>query len=154
VDAAFGGFDLRDVFAYRAFLTAHARALPGAEERMRRLSFAGMLPPRTPLLAADLAALGGVMPRRLPLPAGDDAAAWGTLYVVEGSRLGGAMLARAVPAALPAAYLGAVHPPGQWRAIRAAIDRAGVGQDADFEDRMVAGALQTFALYAAASRSG
>ncbi|WP_235532886.1 hypothetical protein [Sphingomonas sp. Leaf412] len=146
MDAAFGGYDLSDEAGYRAFLIAHARALPAAERRMRTLPFARDLPARTPLLAADLAALGEAMPAPLPFPDADEGAAWGTLYVVEGSRLGGAMLARAVPAGWPAAYLGAVHAPGQWRAIRAAIDAA----DGD-PDAMVAGALATFDLYARAA---
>ena len=152
VDAAFGGFDLAGPADYRAFLTAHARALPAAEARMRSLAFARTLSPRTPLLAADLATLGEAMPAALPLAEGDDAAAWGTLYVVEGSRLGGAMLARGVPADWPASYLRAVHPPGQWRAIRAATDAAAANRDGEWHERLVAAALETFALYAAAAR--
>ena len=146
VDAAFGGYDLSDAADYRAFLIAHARALPVAERRMRALPFARGLPERTPLLAADLAALGMAMPAPLSFPDAGEAAAWGTLYVVEGSRLGGAMLARALPADRPAAYLRAAHGPGQWRAIRAAIDAARCDPDA-----VVAGALATFDLYARAA---
>ena len=148
MDAAFGGYALDDRAGYAAFLTAHARALPAAEARMATLPFAATLAMRTPLLAADLAALGLAVPPALPLPDRDAAAAWGTLYVVEGSRLGGAMLARGVPAEWPAAYLRAVHPAGGWRAVRAAIDAA--AGDAAWRERMVAGALETFALYEAA----
>ncbi|MGJ3630037.1 biliverdin-producing heme oxygenase [Sphingomonas sp. MMS24-JH45] len=97
VDAADGRFDLGVREDYAAFLTAHARALPAAEARMAMLPFAATLPPRAPLLAADLAALDVAPPDPLALPTVDEAAAWGTLYVVEGSRLGGAMLARGVP---------------------------------------------------------
>ena len=148
VDAAFGGYDLADADGYRAFLTAHARALPVAEARMQSLPFVTM---RTPLLAADLADLDVAMPAPLPLDAVDEAGAWGALYVVEGSRLGGAMLARGVPAGWPSRYLGAVHPPGQWRALRAAIDDAGNGRDAGWHTRMIAGALAVFDLYARAA---
>jgi heme oxygenase len=152
VDHAFGSLGLNDHAHYARFLTAHARALPVAEAWMCALPFARTLAPRTPLLAQDLAALGLAMPAPVPLEdADDDAARWGVLYVVEGSRLGGAMLARAVPAGLPGAYLGAVHPPGQWRTIRAAIDAAGDGQDADWGERLVAGALACFDLYARAA---
>lgn len=147
VDAAFGAHDLSDRAAYRAFLLAHARALPAAEAAMAALDFAHTLSPRTPLLAADLAALGEPMPAPLPFAVEDDAARWGVLYVVEGSRLGGAMLAKQVPAGLPKAYLAAVHPSGQWRTIRTAIDAAAEGQDADWHVRMIDGALRTFGLY-------
>jgi heme oxygenase len=152
VDAAFGRFDLGEAAGYRAFLTAHARALPAAEARMAALPFAATLAPRAPLLAGDLAALEASMPEASSLPPADEAAAWGTLYVVEGSRLGGAMLARGVPAGWPAAYLGAVHPAGGWRAIRAAVDAAGADKNDAWRARMVAGALETFDLYARAAR--
>ncbi|MEH3047059.1 biliverdin-producing heme oxygenase [Sphingomonas adhaesiva] len=147
VDAAFGAHDLSDAVAYRAFLIAHARALPAAEAAMAGLPFARTLAPRTPLLAADLAELGEAMPAPLPFVIDSDAARWGVLYVVEGSRLGGAMLAKQVSADLPHAYLAAVHPGGQWRTIRAAIDNAAAGQDADWHTQMIDGALATFALY-------
>jgi heme oxygenase len=122
-----------------------------AEARIAALPFARTLPVRAPLLAADLAALGAALPDALSLPEGDAAMAWGALYVVEGSRLGGAMLARQVPAGWPAAYLGAVHPPGGWRAVRAAIDEAAAGEDDRWRDALVAGAMETFDLYARAA---
>lgn len=147
VDAAFGAHDLTDRAAYRRFLLAHARALPAAESAMAILPFARTLPTRTPLLVADLATLGESMPAALPFNVEDEAACWGVLYVVEGSRLGGAMLARQVPADLPRAYLAAVHSSGQWRTIRTAIDEAAARQDPQWCTRMIDGALATFTLY-------
>ena len=148
VDESFAGYDLADRGDYVRFLLAHARALPAAEDalaihdlpRWRR---------RTPMLAADLTALGEIMPDPLPftLPAGH-AAALGALYVVEGSRLGGVMLARRVADTLPASYLGAKHERGEWRALLAAIE-AEVGEERVAE--AVAGAHAAFALYAAAA---
>lgn len=119
---------------------------------MAMLPFAATIAMRVPLLAADLAALAVAMPEAMPLPPADEAAAWGTLYVVEGSRLGGALLARAVPAQWPAAYLGAVHPTGGWRAICTAIDAAAANRPPGWRERMVASALETFDLYARAAR--
>lgn len=112
--------------------------------------------PRAPLLAADLADLGAPQPAPLPFTVTDDAARWGVLYVVEGSRLGGAMLARTVPDGLPSRYLAAAHPPGQWRALRIAIDSAARGQDDAWRNAMISAALACFTLYeqaAAAPRS-
>lgn len=151
MDAAYGRFDLTDAAGYRAFLVAHAHALPVAEARMALLPFARTLTPRTPLLSADLTALGVAMPKASSPTSDDMAAAWGTLYVVEGSRLGGALLARAVPPQWPSAYLGAIHPAGQWRAIQAAVDAAAEREPDVWRERMIAGALDTFALYAAAA---
>lgn len=153
VDAAFGAHDLAVPGAYRRFLLAHARALPVAERAMAALPFARTLPTRAPLLEADLADLDVAAPEPLTFAPGDDEATlWGVLYVVEGSRLGGALLARQVPPDLPCRYLGAVHGSGQWRAIRAGLDEAAAGEDADWTARMVAGALATFSLYAAAAQ--
>lgn len=147
VDAAFGTLGLEDRDRYARFLRAHALALPAAEAAMRPLSFARTLTPRTPLLARDVADMGGDMPTPLDFAATDEAAAWGALYVVEGSRLGGVMLARMVPEGLPKRYLAAAHPPGQWRAIREAVDAAAPAGDPAWRERLVAGALACFALY-------
>lgn len=152
VDAAFGAHDLSSPDAYPRFLSAHARALPAAERVMAALPFARTLPLRAPLLEADLTDLGAPLPAPMAFtPGEDDATLWGVLYVVEGSRLGGALLARQVPPHMPHAYLGAVHAPGQWRAIRAALDQAAAGRDAAWKARMIAGALATFALYEGAA---
>lgn len=150
VDAAFGDHDLRDRAAYAAFLRAHARALPLAEERAATIWPA--LRRRMPALTADLAAIDVALP---PVSAAADveaAAAWGALYVVEGSRLGGGMLAKTVGAGLPRAYLEATHLPGEWRRIRAAIDDAAAGRGDAWHAAMVDGALETFDLYEKAAR--
>ncbi|WP_267381913.1 MULTISPECIES: biliverdin-producing heme oxygenase [unclassified Sphingomonas] len=148
VDAAFGGFDLADRRDYTAFLIAHARALPAVEAALAGIAGLPATPARTALLADDLAALGVPMPPPLPFAIGP-AAAWGALYVAEGSRLGGIMLAGRVGQGLPAAYLSARHGTGAWRVLLAAIDAAVLREDAIAA--AVAGARATFALYAAAA---
>ncbi|MFS0773628.1 biliverdin-producing heme oxygenase [Sphingomonas sp. 1P08PE] len=150
VDAAFGAHDLTDPGAYAAFLTAHARALPAAEAV---LATQPDLPPwreRASLLAADLRdlAVNPPPPATFTLP-DRPGAGWGALYVVEGSRLGGIMLARGVPATLPSRYLGARHLPGEWRDLLAAIDRQGT--DEAWVAGLMAGAAATFDLYARAA---
>jgi heme oxygenase len=149
VDAAFGRFDLHDPTDYRRFLTAHGRALPVAEARAAAV-WPG-LRRRTPLLTADLAALGMPTDLIVSTEAGAGPAQFGALYVVEGSRLGGGMLAGRVGDGLPHAYLTATHAPGEWRAIRAAIDAAASGRDEAWHEALVTGALDTFAIYAAAA---
>ena len=154
VDAAFGDMSLADGASYRRFLRAHALALPAAEAALASVGGLPLWRPRTPLLAADLGELGEAVPPTLPLalPTGD-AAGWGVFYVVEGSRLGGAMLARRVASGLPRRYLAAAHLSGEWRAQRAAIDVAAEVGGADWIERAVAGAEACFALYACAAEA-
>lgn len=153
VDAAFGAFRLGERDGYARFLKAHARILPHAE---RVIDPAGLLPGwqgRSGALARDLAMLGvtaAPRPVELVLPQGA-AARWGALYVLEGSRLGGVVLSRAVPADLPAAYLGARHGPGGWRRILEALDHADEG--ADWRRDAAAGAKATFRAYLAAAET-
>jgi heme oxygenase (biliverdin-IX-beta and delta-forming) len=149
VDQLYGRFDLSDRTSYTAFLTAHARALPAVEDA---LAGAAVPPwrPRRALLAADLSDLGTHVPSALPFAApADTAAAWGMLYVIEGSRLGGAMLARQVGEGLPARYLAARHQSGEWRALLAGIDAA--ADDDAWVARAVAAARATFDLYGRAA---
>ena len=151
VDAAFGAHDLAAREPYRAFLLAHARALPAAETAFATHDLPAWRE-RTSLLAADLADLGEPLPAPLAFVLPDaDGAAWGALYVTEGSRLGGIMLARTVPASLPSRYLGARHESGEWRALLSAIDAAGETGGEDWIDGAIRGADACFALYARAA---
>lgn len=151
VDAAFGAFDLTRREGYVTFLRAHARALPAVEQALRAGPLPITLRPREPLLAADLAALGGAMPAPLPLRTPADAAeAFGMAYVVEGSRLGGSMIARTLPPAFPNAYLSARHENGEWRRLLGRIEDAS-GGDPRWIAAATEAARRTFALYAAAA---
>ena len=152
VDAAFGSYDLADRIAYGRFLTAHARALPAVEAALRGNAALPAFGPRTALLRADLAALGLAMPEPLPAPEpASDAAAFGALYVTEGSRLGGAMLARAVSPDLPRAYLSAIHPSGTWRAFGELLDARADAGGAAWLGEAITAAEATFELYAQAA---
>ena len=158
VDAAFGGYRLDDEHSYVRFLQAHARALPAAE---RALAGEPGLPawrPRTALLIADLAAMGGTAPQPLSMPLPKDvhpgaAYAWGLLYVLEGSRLGGKLLAGRVPDRWPATYLRAIHMSGEWRATRIAIEDQAATHDPEWLDRAIVGAKACFDLYLRAAAS-
>jgi heme oxygenase len=150
VDTAFAAFDLGDAVSYRAFLSAHARVLPAAEHAID-LPWDGWMR-RTPLLLRDLADLGAA-PKPPPngLPLLEPAAQWGCLYVLEGSRLGGAILAERVGSGFPRRYLSAGHGDGSWRAFLVALAAAG-SADGAWIDAAVAAARSVFELFEDAAR--
>ncbi len=146
MDAAYGAYRLDDRESYTAFLIAHARALPAVEAQLAERNVAFPWRSRRDALVADLAALGRGMPEPLPFDLADDeAACWGALYVTEGSRLGGVMLARQVGEGLPRAYLESGFGAGEWRDFRHTLDAA--ASDGAWVDRAVAAAEQVFGLY-------
>ncbi len=146
MDAAYGAYRLDDRESYTAFLIAHARALPAVEAQLAGRNVAFPWRSRREALVADLAALGRGMPEPLPFDLADDeAACWGALYVTEGSRLGGVMLARQVGEGLPRAYLESGFGAGEWRDFRHTLD--GAASDGAWVDRAVAAAEQVFGLY-------
>jgi heme oxygenase (biliverdin-IX-beta and delta-forming) len=130
LDALFGRFRLDEERDYCAFLTAHAMALPAVEAALDSAGFARELADwplrkRGDAIAADLIALGAPLPKPLPAPALDTPAArWGAAYVIEGSRLGGALLSRSIPETIPQSYLGTPQPPGAWRKFLEMLDKA------------------------------
>jgi heme oxygenase (biliverdin-IX-beta and delta-forming) len=153
VDAIYGRYDLSDRNSYGEFLSAHGRVLPAIESALRQSSALPRFELRTALLENDLAALGRSLPPPLCFAGPQShAAALGMLYVIEGSRLGGALLARRVPTDLPCTYLSAIHGPGQWRAFGEMLDRACEGPTW-LHDAIVA-ANRTFDLYAEAANAG
>ena len=153
VDGAFARFDLGDRAGYGAFLVAHARAVPAIEAVLDGTEGPLPLRARTPLLFADLAALGLAIPALLTVDAPvSQAEAWGIAYVLEGSRLGGGLLARSVPADLPQTYLRETHLPGEWRAFTTALDTALTSDDEIAQ--AIRAARRIFAVYGAAVATG
>ncbi|MGU3390017.1 biliverdin-producing heme oxygenase [Sphingomonas sp. M1A8_2b] len=149
VDAGFGRYDLSDADDYRAFLIAHAKALPAVEAWLAAIPGLGAVRSRETALAEDLAALGEDMPAPMAFDVTpSEAAGWGAMYVVEGSRLGGIMLSRSVPDGMPKAYLGAKHLSGEWRALLAALDSE--SSDEAWVEQAIVGAKAAFALYRSA----
>jgi len=149
VDAAFAHFDLADRRSYGVFLRAHARVL-GAIEPALIDGPAGFPQVSTRLdhLTSDLAGLAIPWPDLVPLRGPFNAAAlWGMLYVAEGSRLGGGVLAARVGGAMPRRYLAAVHGKGEWRAVLMALDAAAADRPQAWHDHMIDGARRTFDLY-------
>jgi heme oxygenase len=150
VDAAYGRFALGTREGYRSFLIAHARILPLAERLLRPAELVPGWTGRTSALLSDLDDLGAPPPAELAFePQPGEAARWGAIYVVEGSRLGGAFLAKSVPLELPSAYLSARHVSGGWRKFLAALDTALTGPEQIAE--AATGAHAMFGAYGAAA---
>lgn len=125
VDARFSGPFDTDKDAYRAFLTALARAVFPLESALEQGGVARLLPDwptrrRSAALGRDLEILGIAVPPPESVPmTTDEARLFGRLYVLEGSRLGGKLLARrALESADPQ--------------VRAATHYLGHGAGADF----------------------
>lgn len=154
VDRAFARFDLSSRDDYVAFLLAHAAAVLPVEAWLDRHagSFADWpARRRKTALAADLAQLGVALPCPAPVfrTAPGAAATAGILYVMEGSRLGGRVLARRLAPGLPQAYLAPAEGAPSWPALLAAIET--VVTDTAGEAEAIAAALDTFAYFAAAA---
>jgi heme oxygenase (biliverdin-IX-beta and delta-forming) len=117
LDALFAGFDLADAGGYARFLAAHAEAGLPVEAA---LDGAGALLPDWPArrrgaaLTADLGELGQPFAIEAVPSLTDPAAIAGAVYVLEGSRLGGRVLARGVGPGLPTRYLDAHQEHGAW----------------------------------------
>ena len=146
VDAAFLRFPLDTNAGYRAFLTAHARVLPRAERLFDPAALLDHWQGRTEALRADLMAFGCALPQQsdFALPEGE-AARWGALYVLEGSRLGGAFLERQIPTGLPTRFLGAHHAPGAWRTLLSRLNEADAGPA--WREQAIEGARALFNAY-------
>jgi heme oxygenase len=153
VDRIFSRFDLSNPSDYRAFLVAHAGALFPVETWLETCApdVVADWPARrrTHQLTTDLAALGEALPLTIPFEAAaSPAGIIGVLYVVEGSRLGGRVLARRLAPGLPATYLSPSADSPSWPALLQRLDDILV--DAAAEEIAVAAALQTFARFAQA----
>ena len=103
LDLGLSGFDLSDIDDYRRFLNVHAIALPSLESALAANGFEEQCPGwmegrRSAALMRDLAGLGGTSCEPDAARQVGGATAWGTAYVLEGSRLGAKLLARRVTA--------------------------------------------------------
>ena len=158
-EAAFAPFDLSTPAGYRAFLQAHASALAALEDSMDGRGWQDHASRRT-LLEADLADLGDAERHSAMEPPAllGDAHVWGAQYVLEGSRLGGQILAQQVAKGSPTRYLSGNAEAGTddmrpWQEFCAALEdearRHGPQWLADVED----GARATFRLFREAANT-
>jgi len=141
-EEAFASYDLTRPEHYRCFLVAHASALPRLELGVTGKGWADWQP-RLPRLVDDLAALSMQLPVPMLAPQISPVAAWGVQYVLEGSRLGGRMLAQRVPDGMPTSYLSAQPDmSARWQAFCAALDAH--HQTTDWIEEVVDAATETF----------
>lgn len=129
VDAAFSRFDLADEDGYRGFLLAQAGGFLPVETALDEAGAERLLPDwperrRGTLLRADLADLNVTPPEPFAAPVflSIKAPMLGAIYVLEGSRLGGAVLKKAVPSHFPRRFLEARQAAGSWRRLLQALD--------------------------------
>lgn len=155
VDAAFSQYDLATADGYRAFLLRQASAHLPVEAALEAAGAADAIADwparrRGDAIRADLADLGCTdIPEQPFVGFGSPAAMLGGLYVLEGSRLGGAVLVRQVSDGLPTRFLSK----GSSSAWRTLLDVVETKLRSPQEIAgAVAGARSVFACFEAASR--
>lgn len=101
LDAQLSGFDLTSPAGYRRFLQASAAALLPLEAALVAAGVERIFPDwiersRSAAIIADLWCLGSSVPRTVPVPPLTSSGVLGTMYVLEGSRLGAKFLLKSV----------------------------------------------------------
>jgi heme oxygenase (biliverdin-IX-beta and delta-forming) len=130
IDSLYTRFDLSNPTHYKDFLRAQASAHIPVENALDAAGAALVLTDwharkRASLLRDDLAETGAENFVPLPPPRFTSVPALlGAVYVVEGSRLGGAVLKRSLPPGAPARFLGAAPGPGSWRKLLAILEES------------------------------
>ncbi len=156
LDVLFGRCDLQSLAGYRSFLEAHAMALLPLETALARSEVERLFPDwssrsRSRALSADMACLG-IKIRTFPkLPRLDCEDILGTMYVLEGSRLGARFLLARVQksrdpvVAATTAYLS--HGAGErlWRSFLDLLERHATKLDDPM--KAIAAARWTFSLF-------
>ena len=156
VDHAYSRFDLGSAHGYRTFLAAQADAFLPVEKALDDAGAKTVLPDwpqrrRGDLLRADLADLNVTLPEPFSVPEfiSGKASMLGAIYVLEGSRLGGAVLKRAAPGHFPRRFLEARQAAGSWRLFLRTLDEF-LTRPCDL-DAAVAAATEVFARFAGAA---
>jgi len=149
---AFGRLD-----QYVAFLRASHRVLSSLDAALSQI-FERPMPERSAQAAADLEALGQPAPSPDPAPwtPADQAEAMGCAYVIEGSSLGGLVVAKIVErqlgseaATIATTYLRGNGPRTRdlWRSFLSELDAWGANARPEERERAIQGATTTFTTY-------
>jgi heme oxygenase len=157
VDGLFSQFDVTHEEGFRLFLRAQALAYLPVENALDRAGAGSLISDwchreRSDDLVSDMALLNIPVPTALEAPSFASAAeVLGGVYVLEGSRLGAALLARSVSPSLPTSFLARRTTGGAWRRLLRLLDESLT----DAEDlRLASAAAQTvFKLFEQAARS-
>ncbi|WP_158285663.1 biliverdin-producing heme oxygenase [Pseudohoeflea suaedae] len=160
LDSAHDGGAFAGLAAYGRFLEAQARIFPVAEAALAASGEYRTLPDwdrrfRADALIADLATLGIAPPQSMPFELQDrPGAATGLAYVLEGSRLGGKLIARKLAQAglhdAPTSFIAHGADQRFWQSFTAWL--ANRHPDEAFGDAAVASARTAFALFLEATR--
>ncbi|MEK1943740.1 MAG: biliverdin-producing heme oxygenase [Pseudomonas sp.] len=159
VDDAYSALSLETADGYRRFLQAHAAALFSLEQTLEENAIDQLLEDwpqrrRSEALRADLQAFACAPVDVLSMPQQVSPAwCWGAAYVLEGSRLGGQVLARRLQAAQPGApmdYLGHASTPGLWPSFLQRLESQAQGCD---ELELQRGVEQAFGVFIQAAQA-
>jgi heme oxygenase len=129
VDAIFSAFPLGEAEGYRHFLLAQAAAFLPIEAALDASGAGALIPDwqerrRSQLLRQDVTDLGLALPEPIQPPSFDSREALlGGVYVLEGSRLGGALLSRQLPSGLPSAFMAGPSYSARWRKLLEELER-------------------------------
>lgn len=159
LDAKLTAYDLTERISYSELLSRMSGPLSALEAALADGIWPDLFPDfadrqRSPALHEDLADLGGVFCSRAIDPIVDEARAFGALYVLEGSRLGGRVLARQVMASADPGvreatrYFRHREHDGHWRSFVVALNASPAVEARPAH--AVEAALQAFRLFDAA----
>lgn len=163
VEAAFAPLDLSTLHGLRAFLSAQLIAVSAIEDELEARSVGRIVSDwperrRKASLIADLAVLDVAPAKTSTTPSAGPVLdsrgrQIGALYVLEGSRLGGRLLARTVESSpdervrAAGSFLRHQAKPGAWQAFLALLEQADVPRD-----DLLSGSLDAFALFERVAR--
>jgi heme oxygenase (biliverdin-IX-beta and delta-forming) len=162
LDARLTGFDMNSFDGYRRFLEANAAAQLPLEAALVAAGVKLWLSDweqraRSRAILSDLAAMGGTARPLDPPALVDRSAMLGTLYVLEGSRLGAAYLVRSVAASTDPRISGATaylsHGQGQHLFASFLTVLESHGGDLDGEAGIVIAARNAFGMFAKAAET-
>ena len=159
LDTRLSRLDLNAPHDYHSFIRVHVDALPAIERALEaagveRLCADWPTRRRREALLSDAAALGiGEGPREPRSLVAGDPEIVGTLYVLEGSRLGGEMLARSIRGGtgMPTAFLDHGRGARLWTSFLPLLEGTLVTERD--RERAAAAALRAFAAFEKAARS-
>lgn len=135
--------------SYGPYLQTHASVFPAVGQALSHAWDWAPWQERWNDLLDDLAKLGLTPPPTVDLaPIRNPAEGLGMIYVLEGSRMGSALLLKSIPGDLPTAYLRGGLNIAPWHRAKALLDEALIETEAD----VIAGARAAFRAFESAAR--